>query len=263
MLRKTLCLRCCDSITTSRYLGNFHKIPKGVSLLNNKQTRFIRHQTIHEGSIINNDDDDDDISIQELREDIDDILEECNEFDEIQYKTYSLQKKFDKNDHVKIENNSISFNVYPKPYYYGDNYRQSFPINEIIEYLQKLGSEQIKVYDVNKCDNNGDNGYGMIEDKDWFIISIVSNYNDLGNIIKKLIRQGHERKVHRDSYYSEVYSSYFSSEGESDWCLIDLADSLILVCHKQLLNDPLSIINSIKDKFWPYLFSTYYPFKNY
>jgi len=125
-----------------------------------------------------------------------------------------------------------------------------------------LGSEQIKVYDVHKCINNDNNGYGIIEDKDWLIISIVSNYEDLSNHVKKLVRQGHDKKVHRDSYYKEVYSSYFSSEGESDWCLIDLADSLILVTHKSLLNDPLSIINQIKDKFWRYLFSTYYPFKN-
>ena len=216
------------------------------------QIRFIRHQTIHEGTVTN--------EIKEIEsESIDDILEEHDEFDEIQYKTYNIEKQIE----FENSNNSISFTIYPKPYFYGKNYRQSFPINEIIEYLQKLGSEQIKVYDVHECVNEVDGGgYGIIEDKDWLIISIVSSYEDLSNHVKKLIRQGHDKKVHRDSYYKEVYSSYFSSEGESEWCVVDLADSLILVCHKSLLNDPLSMINQIKDKFWRYLFSTYYPFKN-
>jgi len=87
-------------------------------------------------------------------------------------------------------------------------------------------------------------------------------YKDLGNIVNKLVRQGHDRKVHRDSYYEEVYSSYFSSEGESDWCLVDLADTLVLVCHQHLLSDPLSMLNQIKDKFWRFSYSTYYPFIN-
>ena len=230
------------------------------------QVRLIRHQTIHEGTVIDNeyneyDEDIEDIVDMDNVESMDDILEEQNEFDDIQYKISSLSEP---TDDILINNNSISYNIYPKPYFYGTNYRQSFPINEIIEYIQKLGgSEEIKVYDVHKCSNEIDgDGFGIIEDKDWFIISIVSSYEDLSTHVKKLMRQGHDKKVHRDSYYNEVYSSYFSSEGESDWCLIDFADSLILVSHKTLLNDPLSMINKIKDKFWRYLFSTYYPFKN-
>eukprot|EP01084_Bolivina_argentea_P242435 406697_1 len=180
-----------------------------------------------------------------------DIIERIDEFDDIKYKA-DEQKNF-----VVSEMDNI---IYPMPYNYGNDYIQSFPINEIIAYLEKLRPMEIKVYDVSKCTNDNE-GYGIMEDKDWFVISIVSNHDELSNIVKKLIRQGHDKKVFNDSYYEEVHSSYFSSEGESDWCLVDLADTLILVCHKDLLNDSLSMVNQIKDKFWRFLYSTYYPKK--
>jgi len=208
-------------------------------------------------------------------EGIDDILEDTDEFDEIQYKAYALLKQYEFENNINadydfvsvVANNAISFNVYPKPYFYGPHYSQSYPINEIIFYLQKLSASPIKVYDVHKCthkqsDDGYDIGFGIIEDKDWFVLAVAPSHRDLANIVKKLTRQGNDRRVVHDSYYNEVYSSHFSSEGESDWCLVDLADTLVLVCHEQLLGDPLSTVNQIKDKFWRFLFSTYYPFPN-
>ena len=252
------------------------------------QVRYIRHQSVHEGSIITSDDEENEI--EQERESLDDILEEEDEFDEIRYKTYCLAKQWESENNINRNydyqvpsNNSILFNVYPKPYDYGPDYTQSFPINEIIEYLQKLGAKQSFVYDVHKCGKEGEDGYdvgyGVIEDKDWFIISVVASYQDLGNIVKRLTRRGHDKKVHRDSYYREVYSSYFSSEGEGEWCLVDLADVLglsfllctmhlseskrvlVLVCHQNLVTqDPLSMVNQMKDKYWRFLYGTYQGF---
>lgn len=241
---------------------NFCKYPYPLQSI-----RFIRHQTIHNVEI-EDENEAGDASIE--TESMDDLIEDEDEFDEIQYKAYALNKEMNNNslsDNTDFEvpfNNAVSLTVYPKPYDYGPDYRVSFPVNEIIEYLQRLGCVSIKVYDVHsgRGDLGFDGGYGVIEDKDWFILAVASNYKDLANVVKKLTRQGHDRRVHRDSYYDDVHSSYFSSEGEADWCLCDMADTLVLVCHAELLTDPLSMVNQIKDRFWRFLYGTYHRFQN-
>lgn len=244
---------------------NFRKYP--LLQFQHQSIRCIRHQTVHHLDL-----EEDDEAENNEAESFEELLEDEDEFDEIQYKAHCLRtelgmrnQSISNNMDLNVPfNNSLSLNVYPKPYDYGPNYRQSFPINEIVEYLQRMGCSSIKVYDVHsgKGDLGFDGGYGVIEDKDWFILAVVSNYKDLANVVKKLTRQGHDRRVHRDSYYDDVHSSYFASEGEADWCLCDLADSLVLVCHTELLTDPLSMVNQIKDRFWRFLYGTYYPFQN-
>ncbi|ETO25676.1 hypothetical protein RFI_11463 [Reticulomyxa filosa] len=161
---------------------------------------------------------------------------------------------------------------YPQPYDYGPNYRVSFPIQNVIQHIQKSGCKDIKVYDVHTCDCNMP-GFGMIDDKDWLITAVCYNYDHLETVntrkteggdwfghITSLMRQAHLRKVYKDSYYKEVYKSDFGNEGGGhNWTMLDLADSLVLLVTLQLRNDvSYQTLAEIEQKFGSFFYGIYH-----
>lgn len=124
----------------------------------------------------------------------------------------------------------------------------------------ELSEKDLYLYE---CMGNGgyaqDSGFAIMEDKDWLIICSTATINELCMIVNKIVRLAHMKNVAHDSYYAHPWSSAFGCEGEDDWCIIDLADTLVIVCHQDLIQDSSSIVNDIKDKFWKYFYGVYQP----
>ena len=194
------------------------------------------------------DEDEDGMRLDRVKLDIDDLMENDEEYNQFVDK-YQLRNN--------VDDGKVDIIKYPNAYNYGPFYKVSFPINEIIKYCQKQQLVlKMKVYDVHNANDT------IVNDKDWFIIGHTASIDDMDLMIKLLIKQGHDKGVARDGYYKELNSTSFGADGENDWCLIDLADTMVLLCDKTLMDDPASTVNAIQDKLFQYFYGTYYPLQN-
>lgn len=179
-----------------------------------------------------------------------------NNFEYIRSTVANMVNDKNINDGLKLKyvTSKLSDLDFPTMKDYGKNYRISFSVSEIIQYLLRLNASNVSVYDTHSITHD-QTGYGMLEDKDWIVVCSALNMTEMIAIVKRIVRHARRLDVPRDSYYDTAGCCEFGAQGEADWVWIDLADTLVMISLKQHRNS--SEMHEIEKKLSKYYYNTY------
>jgi len=139
---------------------------------------------------------------------------------------------------------------YPVPYSYPDTWRVSFPINEIIQFLQHERARTVRVYDVKE------DPWLQATLKDYLIFCEGVHLTHARAIMLKLEKYARNLGSFRDPYFTKL-TSEIRSEMDDTWGILDLGDTTVVIFTPEGRNDP--DLQEMEDSYADYLYGTYGP----